>query len=67
MKVQIISTTDSQFLGHVFDDETIPVILPGDFEFVPDAPPMPIGGVIKRYYNANYSIDVQPYTVVSDK
>ena len=60
MKVQIISSTDGRYLGKIIQD-VFPVMLADDHDFVPDYPPISVGTQIKRYYNANYSIDVQEY------
>lgn len=59
MKVQIISSTDNRFLGKIISD-TFPLMLDDHTEFNPDGH-MNVGAKITRYYNSNYSIDVQEY------
>lgn len=60
MKIQIISSTDGQFLGKIFDLK-FPIALAEGNVFMPDGEPIKIGGKILRYFNSNYSIDVQEY------
>jgi hypothetical protein len=60
MKVQIISSTDGQFLGKIIQD-VFPTMLDDNTEFMPSGDPILVGGQIKRYFNSNYSIDVQEY------
>jgi hypothetical protein len=59
MRVQIISSTDNKYLGKIIYDR-FPVMLDDDTIFEPDGEPIKIGASITRYYNSNYSIDVQP-------
>lgn len=54
---KIISSTDNQFLGHIFQD-TSPIFL-GDRSFIPDNSPIQISSKIWRFFNSNYSIDAQ--------
>jgi len=57
MNLHIVSTTDGRFLGHEFQD-IFPLVL-GAYQFIPDDPPMPIGGGLWRFSNSNYSIDAK--------
>jgi hypothetical protein len=57
MNLQIISSTDGKFLMKLITD-TIPILL-GDYEFIPDYPPIPLADKEWRLYNSNYSIDVR--------
>jgi hypothetical protein len=57
MKAHIVASTDNKFLGV---DVAIggPITL-GDFEFIPDNPPISLGDGAWRLSNSNYSIDIQ--------
>ena len=57
MKMTITDTTDGKYYGIVIED-SFPVMLDDDVEFMPSAPPILIGPKIRRYFNSNYQIDV---------
>ena len=58
MIVQITSTTDGHFLGHVFDSEDRPIKLSEDTEMQVDRVQLLPDGL--RFSNSNYSIDATP-------
>jgi hypothetical protein len=58
MKYKIINTTDNKFLGMEISDD-FPIMLNIDISFNPDYPPIVLGENTWRFFNSNYSIDVE--------
>jgi hypothetical protein len=56
MKMIITATTDNRFLGHTFELEDNPIILPGTAIYVERQIPLPDG---IRFVNSNYIIDAR--------
>ena len=50
--MQIIQTTDKKYIGHVFDEDNLPLQLE-HVEFMPDVIE-PLGNGVVRFSNSNY-------------
>jgi hypothetical protein len=57
MRFKITASTDNKFIGTLHEDN-FPITL-GDRSFSPDFAPIPLGNDGLRYFNSNYSIDVE--------
>jgi len=57
MNMQIVSTTDGNYVGEVISN-LYPIMLDG-VQFIPDRPMKLVGDGLWRFSNSNYSIDAQ--------